>query len=195
MNPTDSTLTPSALTADVLAAPAVSPEMPLPDMPYASTPMEAGKLAHELLKEQINSINLWANNNRHEAKWDSFWFWALKVPVIVASAGYGLMLNLNLGWELALAGAVSAACVLIDGLYRPGNLRNFHHRAYFELRMLANDLSDQWKVLLLKSDSNINSEAARLIEDARQRKAKISGYLADAEAMLGKDAGSPKPKS
>ncbi len=194
MSPTDSTKTPSALAAGVLAAPAVSPEMPFPDMPCAATPMEAGKLAHELLKEQINSINLWAENNRREAKWESFWFWALKMPVIVASAGYGLMLNLNLDWELALAGAVSAACVLIDGLYRPGNLRNFHHRAYFELRMLADDLSDQWKAALLKSDSDINSVAARLIEDALKRKAKIAGYLADAEATLGKDAGSPKPK-
>lgn len=78
-----------------------------------------GQARTRIAQGAINSIILWAENNRCEAKWESFWFWALKVPVIVASAGYGLMLNLNLDWELALTGAVSAACVLIDGLYRP----------------------------------------------------------------------------
>jgi hypothetical protein len=152
---------------------------------------DANKGAHELLQWQIDSINLWAESNRREASQESFWFWALKVPVIVATAGYGLIPN---GWMLALAGAVSAACVLIDGLYRPGSLRNFHHRAYFELRMLANDLSDQWKVALLKTDGDIGSVAARLLEDARKRKAKIAGYLVDAEATLGKEMKDPKPK-
>lgn len=197
MDPINPPQAPSGLTAGVLPAPASVPRPALLPSPALSptAPVERDCRAHEILQEQIDSINLWAENNRREAKWELFWFWALKVPVIVASAGYGLMLKLNLSWELALAGAVSAACVLIDGLYRPGSLRNFHHRAYFELRMLADDLSDQWKVLLLKSDSDINGAVARLIEVARQRKAKISGYLADAEATLGKDAGSPKPKS
>ena len=61
--------------------------------------------------------------------------------------------------------------------------------------MLADDLSDQWKAAVLKTDSNINGVAAGLIENARIRKAKIAGYLADAEATLGEDAGSTKPKS
>lgn len=196
MNPVNPPQNLSSLSVGARPAAATPDPRTLPGgVSEAETPIEAGQLAHELLKEQIDSINLWAKNNRSEAKWESFWFWALKVPVIVASAGYGLMLKLNLGSELALAGAVSAACVLIDGLYRPGNLRNFHHRAYFELRMLADDLSDQWNTALLKSDSDINSVAACLIENARRRKAQIAGYLADAEATLGKDAGSPKPKS
>lgn len=194
MNSTDSTQPLSALTsAGALSAPCAPEPEPLASPISAATPKEAGNLAHELLQGQINSINLWADNNRREAKWESFWFWALKVPVIVASAGYGLIPKDGL--ELALAGAVSAACVLIDGLYRPGSLRNFHHRAYFELRMLANDLSDQWKAALLKSDGDLNGVAAGLIEDARKRKAKIAGYLADAEATLGKDAKGLKPKS
>lgn len=193
MNSTDSTQPPSALVAmGALSAPSAPEPEPLPSPDRAVTPMGADNLAHELLQGQIDSINRWADNNRREAKWESFWFWALKVPVIVATAGYGLIPN---GWVLALAGAVSAACVLIDGLYRPGNLRNFHHRAYFELRMLANDLSDQWKAALLKPDDYLDSVAARLIEDARIHKAKIAGYLADAEATLGKDAESTKPKS
>lgn len=191
MIPTDTPKAPPALTGNVLAAPCAAPVGPLSDIPPAAAPAERSKLAHELLQGQIDSINLWADNNRREAKWESFWFWALKVPVIVATAGYGLI---PAGWELALAGAVSATCVLIDGLYRPGNLRNFHHRAYFELRMLADDLSDQWKASLLKSGGDLDSVAAHLIEDARKHKAKIAGYLADAETTLGKDAGSSKPK-
>lgn len=191
MNRPDSPQIPSALlAASGLSAPcAQDPPGPLLRPFPAKTPTENGKHAHELLQGQIDSINLWAENNRSEAKWESFWFWALKLPVIVATAGYGVMLNLGWDWELALVGAVSAACVLIDGLYRPGNLRKFHHRAYFELRMLANDLADQWKAALLKSNGDLNSVAARLIEYASKRQAKIAGYLADAEATLGKDAG------
>lgn len=189
MDPTKVPMPPPVVPLSAVPTPAKPAPLPVP----AAFPNDPGKLAHKMLQEQIDSISLWADLNHREAKWETFWFWGLKVPVIVSSAGYGLLFNLSQGWPLAFAGAVSATCVLIDGIYRPGNLRNFHHRAYFELSMLADDLTDQWKAALLKSD-DLNSVAARLIEDARKRKAMISGYLADAEATLGKDAVSLKPK-
>jgi hypothetical protein len=138
------------------------------------------------LAEQIDGINQWAKANRREARWESVWFWALKVPVIVATAGYGLLAKNVSAEGIAWVGAISAGCVLVDGLLRPGILRNFHHRAYFELRTLADDLFDQWDAAALLGDERHNVIASRLIEDARKRKAKVAAYLADAESSLGK---------
>lgn len=138
------------------------------------------------LAEQIDGINQWAKANRREARWEAFWFWALKVPVIVATAGYGLLAK-NVGDNgLAWAGAIAAGCVFIDGFFRPGMLRNFHHRAYFELRTIADDLFDQWDAAALRGDEAHSAVASRLIEEARKRKAKVASYLTDAEASLGK---------
>ena len=125
--------------------------------------------------------------NRAEARREQILFWALKIPVIAASAGYGAMLSF--GWKEALAiwGAVASACVLIDGCYRPGALRNFHHKAYFDLSSLADDLVTKWQIGVLNGEKDRNTFAAKLIEESRVRKDKISAYLVDAEATLGKE--------
>lgn len=139
------------------------------------------------LAEQIDGINQWAKANLREARWELFWFWALKAPVMIATAGYGLLARYDNQNGLAWAGAISAGCVLIDGFFRPGMLRQFHHRAYFELRTIADDLFDQWDTAALVTDEKQhNAIASRLIEDARKRKAKVANYLTDAEASLGK---------
>lgn len=138
------------------------------------------------LAEQIDGINQWAKANRREARWELFWFWALKVPVIVATVGYGLLAEYDSAEGLAWAGAISAGSVLIDGLFRPGMLRNFHHRAYNELRTIADDLFDQWDAAALRREEEHGAIASRLIEEARKRKAKVASYLTDAEASLGK---------
>lgn len=181
---------PPALHGAALSAPAAAPmPLSLDAVPRALAPAGRSHLARQLLQEQISSINTWAERNRREARRETYLFWALKAPVIVVSAAFGLMLELQWDWPLTLAGAVSAACVLIDGLYRPGHLRNFHHRAYFQLRMLANDLSDQWKAALLTADGDLDRVAAGLIDNARKRKADISNLLAAAESVLGEDGG------
>ncbi|MEQ1864853.1 MAG: hypothetical protein ABL996_09390 [Micropepsaceae bacterium] len=179
---------PPALHVGPLSAPAAAPmPLALDGVPLALTPSAHSGLARQLLQEQITSINAWAESNRREARWETLLFWALKAPVIGVSAGYALMHQLHWDWQLTVAGAISALCVLIDGLYRPGHLRNFHHRAFFQLRMLATDLSDQWKSALLTANGDLDGTAARLIDEARRRKAEISNLLAAAESVLGED--------
>ncbi len=173
---------PTALMAKMQPA-AAAPERSERAIPRALTPVVA---MPQELAEQIDGINQWAKANRSEARWETFWFWALKIPVVVATAGYGLLAK-NIGPDgMAWAGAISAACVLIDGYFRPGSLRNAHHRAYFELRTLADDLLDQWDADTLRGAEKHNEIAARLIDETRKRKAKVTGYLAEAEASLGK---------
>ncbi len=154
-------------------------------VPPAGIPVD-DKMPVELVV-QLDLIRDWALANRDEAKWEAVWFWALKIPVIVASAGYGALMKF--GWEEALAvcGAFASACVLIDGFYRPGVLRNFHHKAYFELSALIDDITSQWQIAVLGGEKDCNALAAKLITEARAHKVKIANYLADAEATLGKE--------
>lgn len=138
------------------------------------------------LHNQFQLIKQWAEANRREAVRETVLYWALKVPVIIASAGYGAMMYYELKWMIAVAGAIASACALIDGIYKPGALRNFHHRAYFELNTLTDDLMDRWNTAVLRKEENLNMLAANLIDVARTRKSAISNYLVDAEATLGK---------
>ena len=115
--------------------------------------------------------------------------------MIATTAGYSLLAKYYSDKGMAWAGAISAACVLIDGLVRTGTLKNFHHQAYFELRTIADDLFDQWGVAALRGDEEHNAIASRLIEEARKRKAKVASYLAEAEASLGKGSARKAGKS
>ena len=151
----------------------------------AATPYHAEEMP-EPLRRQFQYIYQWANDNLHEAKQETFSYWALKAPVIIASAGYGALLYFKLDSYVALAGAIASACALIDGIYRPGSLRNFHHRAHFELRTLADDLMDRWDMAVLRKEDT-DALAAQLIEEAKTRKAAISHYLVEVEATLGKE--------
>ena len=97
---------------------------------------------------------------------------------------------IKFGWEpaLAVSGALASACALIEGLYRPGALRNFHHKAYFDLSSLADDIVTKWHIGgVLNGEKDHNALAAKLIEESRARKEKISAYLVSAEATLGKE--------
>ena len=174
-----------ALSASHHPAAAAPPFPERPAAPPAEEPVD-NKMPVELVG-QLSLIRDWAWANRDEAKRETVWFWLLKIPVIVASAGYGAMLKFDWQWELAACGALASACVLIDGLSRPGALRNFHHKAYFELSALADDILAQWQIAVLGGEKDHNTLAAKLIAEARVRKEKIASYLADAEATLGKE--------
>ena len=181
---------PSALDTH-LSAPA-APDWPrIPPVPAARTPIPLDKTPAELA-EHLNRIIQWGEANRAEARREEILFWALKIPVIIATAGYGLMISKDWKTALAVCGALASACALIEGFYRPGALRNFHHKAHFDLADLADDLVTKWQIGVLNGEKDLNAFAARLIEESRTRKGKISAYLADAEATLGKEQ--PKKK-
>ena len=143
------------------------------------------------LQNQIAVIDQWAEDNRTKARREQLLFWALKAPVIGA-AGYGLMIKLGWDWALVVTGALASACALVEGFFSPGALRNFHHKAYFDLTNLAGDLEAKWQIGMLNGEAKPDTLTASLLEEARTRMKKISAYLADAEATLGKEQ--PKKK-
>lgn len=163
----------------------------VPDWPdVGSVPMAKVPISRKMpgeLAEHIKVIAKWGKKNNEESRREAIYFWALKIPVIIATSSYGAMLHFGFEPGLAILGAIASAFTLIDGFYRPGELRNFHHKAYFELSNLANDLVAKWHAGVLSGERDTNKLAAALIEESRMRQAAISAYLTEAEATLGKD--------
>ncbi len=174
-----------ALADSKLSAPAIQDWPKIGVDPVALTPISY-KMPAELA-EHLSGIIKWGEANRVDARREKIFFWALKMPVIIATAGYGVMIKFGLEYSLAISGAIASVFALIDGLYRPGELRNFHYKAYSDLSNLANDLTAKWQIGVLKGEKDLNALAAALIEESILRKDKISVYLAQAEATIGKD--------
>src|SRR5664280_1059969 len=155
-----------------------------------ATPVEAGSGNIDMppqLRDKLISIQEWAKKNQQESQFETFLFWCLKVPVIVASAGAAVFVKFNFDLLVIVLGAVSAACVLIDGLARPGALRNYHHKAYFELTTLVDDIYTKWQRGTLDPHNNNNNSrsalAEKLFDQIIAKSAEISAYLVDAETI------------
>jgi hypothetical protein len=175
----------AALQATNLSAPSMRERPDLDAIAAAAMPVDYA-MPGELV-EQIKRIDQWAQSNHRQAQRERILFWALKIPVIMATAGYGVMIKFGWDTALALSGGLASACVLIEGLYRPGMLRNLHHKAHFDLSNLADDLLTKWHIGVLNGEENRNGLAAKLIDESRIRKDKISAYLVETEAVLGKE--------
>lgn len=173
----------------------VPPSHPLPAAPAqihvpVATPVEAGSGNIDMppqLRDKLISIQEWAKKNQQESQFETFLFWCLKVPVIVASAGAAVFVKFNFDLLVIVLGAVSAACVLIDGLARPGALRNYHHKAYFELTTLVDDIYTKSQRGTLDPHNNNNNNrsalAEKLFDQIIAKSAEISAYLVDAETI------------
>ena len=131
-------------------------------------------------REKLQGIEKWALANQRESRIETFQFWSLKIPVIVASAGSSIMVKYNLDLTLIIAGALSGACVLVDGITRPGALRKFHHKAYFELSTLVDDIYAKWQ-RGLDSRINLNELAQKLFDQIIAKSKEVSDYLVEVE--------------
>lgn len=172
---------PSASTSRVPSAPAAAAAMRPPgDLPRNADP-------HAFLQREIDAITNWANDIRKSARRELLWFWALKAPALLIPASYAFIPEMQLSSFLTIAGPISALCLVVDGMFRPGNLHNVHRRAHFRLRALANELAGRWADALLEAEPDLNRAARRLIDLATARKAKISNMLEGAE-VLGESA-------
>ena len=61
------------------------------------------------LREKLQNIQQWALANRKDSRIETFQFWSLKIPVVVASAGSAIMVKYNLDLALIVTGALSGA--------------------------------------------------------------------------------------
>jgi len=147
----------------------------------------------EALQLQIKDIEKWAAENRSNATRDALRFWALKLPAIAVSASSGIFAYFKMDGVAVVAGFVASLCVLLDGLYPGGALRNVHHRAFNDLRKLQNTIISDWQVGHLR-DEDHKRLAANIIESAKKEKGRIDNYVTEAEASLGERSPSKSRK-
>jgi len=135
------------------------------------------------LREQMDTYKRWADDDRRDARRDTFAFWSLKVPAIAVSAGASAFAYFKLDAVAVIAGAVASACVLIDGLNPRGTLRNIHRRAYNEISTLHAGMAAKWREGILRK-MDPRQLGAEIIAGATADTARISAYITAAESSL-----------
>ena len=136
----------------------------------------------------LTELEDWAAQNLKDSRQEAFRYWLLKLPALLASAGAGLLAYLQ--WDMAalVVGAIGGICILIDGLYPSGTLRNVHLRAHHDLRALQQRMTNEWRIASLEHKSHSRSQgalAAQFLKGSQQEKDRIGAYIRDAETSLG----------
>jgi len=136
----------------------------------------------DALKQEIRKIYHWADGNKKESKRDELNFWALKLPATLIAASSGITSHFDIPLISTILASIASVLVVIDGVVRPGKLRDLHHYAHFELCELADEISSEWSKEVLNGEKAENSIAAELMEKIREEKRRISKYLKQNEA-------------
>jgi hypothetical protein len=138
------------------------------------------------LQNQLNELEKWAQANENDAKNDAIKFWMLKIPALVLSASAGITAYFK--WDLVpvILSAIASLCVLIDGLNPNGLLRSAHHGAFLDIRSLQHRMLAQWQVGVVnaKNEWERNQLAAKIINKAQMKIAKIDGFIRKAETSI-----------
>ena len=94
----------------------------------------------------------------------------------VLSASSGIFSYFQLDTASVIASGVASAIVILDGLLRPGSLRDAHYLAFIELRSLENEIMSEWhRKNLVGEDSHLI--VSILIERIQEERKRISRYL------------------
>ncbi|MGJ0484357.1 MAG: hypothetical protein ACR65R_07470 [Methylomicrobium sp.] len=143
-----------------------------------------------IIVDEIKELEDWAIQNLKDSKKERFRYWLLKLPALLASSGAGLFAYFKFDIGALIIGAIGSICVLIDGLYPSGTLRNVHLRAHHDLRALQQRIAAEWRIAALENNSNSNvslqdSLSAQILKKAQMEKERIGSYIRDAETSLG----------
>jgi hypothetical protein len=131
------------------------------------------------LQQQLYELEQWAIANKKDARIDAIAFWIFKIPAILGSTGAGLFAHFHWPTVSLISGAVASAFVIIDGVHPRGMLRNIHHRAYSDIRILSTSMVTQWRI---RSSSIGDDDTARqIMRDAEKERKQIAQYVRDAE--------------
>jgi hypothetical protein len=129
------------------------------------------------LRDELSGLESWAKINNKAAQSDSKKFWILKGPAILFSTTGVLLSYYRYADGAMFIGAFCAILVLLDGILRPGIMRNARYLAYFESRELQASIVAKWKAAVLKDSAAPNKIAADLIEELSRERTRISAAL------------------
>lgn len=138
---------------------AVAPEMP------------------KALRDELSGLEGWAKINSKAAQSDSKKYWILKGPAILLATIGALLSYYRYADGAMFIGAFGAILVLLDGILRPGIMRNARYLAYYESRELQASIVAKWKTAILKDSTRPNEIAANLIEELNRERSRISEAL------------------
>jgi hypothetical protein len=138
------------------------------------------------LKHLFEELEIWAVANRRDSRLDARRFWMLKIPAIIVAASGGIFAYFKPGILSVIAGAISSACVLLDGIYPGGQLRNTHYKAFLELRKLQFDMHNKWRIEAWKTTTYKERMelAANIMQSAQDETTRIAAYLRDTETSF-----------
>jgi uncharacterized membrane protein YgaE (UPF0421/DUF939 family) len=136
----------------------------------------------EELRQHLAELEKWAVANERDRNHDAIAFWSLKIPAILASASAGTVAYFNLTAVSVFAGFIASICVIIDGVHPRGMLRNTHHLAFSDIRILANNMMVKWRTRNPKDSAE--DIARRIILEAEKERRRIAIYIRDAEGAL-----------
>jgi hypothetical protein len=97
------------------------------------------------LRNELLELEEWAKANKRDASRDTWAFWGLKIPAILASASAGVWAHFGLTAVSVIFGAIASVCVIVDGIHPRGMLRNTHLRSYHDLRILIAQMVSEWR--------------------------------------------------
>jgi hypothetical protein len=124
-------------------------------------------------------LEAWAVANKKDAAKDSLLYWSFKGPAIAVSSSAVLIASLESPTFSKVSAAVVAMLVTMDGLVKPGRLREVHHLAYSELRNLQQRCYSKW--LSRPTAEESETAARRIIAEAQAERERIAKYVQKGE--------------
>ncbi len=156
---------------------------PLEPADYSSGPTNTNVPAMPVqLRSELDSLNSWAETNNKAASSDAFRFWFLKIPAILFTAIGSYLTYINDSNAALIVGLITGIFILLDGIIRPGIMRNARYLAYYETRELETTIVSKWNFESLKEPEQAIKIAASLIEELNGERSRISGALKIVEA-------------
>ena len=146
------------------------------------------------LENEKDYFEKWLFENRVSERRENFWFWILKIPVIVATASAGLFTYFN--WQtlaifVALLGNI---CAMIETVSPRGVRRNAYIRAREDLEGLIMDIQRvldtlEWGYV---TNSDVRDIAIGIFEEIYTSDSRIRGYISAAEQSVADKLAAPK---
>lgn len=131
------------------------------------------------IQNKIYELENWAKSNLRQSKMNLIWFWILKIPAILFSASTGVFAMLNFNVLTAIFGSISSLCILIDGIFPRGTMRNLQIKAVYEIRLLQNEMVDKWRI----GEGERKNVIKEIITFAKDESRRINTYLINSEMI------------
>lgn len=166
-----------------IGAPPPHPPPPPPEPAFSGTPAEQSETPpHPALEAELRTLSKWGTANSEAAEQDTRSFWYLKAPAVVLALVAALCSHYGNEGVATVATILIGTLIIVDGLLRPGLMRNARFLAFYEARELENRTISTWRAQILLRPLEANAIAAALIQELSAERNRMSAALKLVEA-------------